>query len=74
MEILILTIGIYYAFRFIRGTRGAPVVTGFVAVFLTFVFVTYLLELEVLRWLLSAFLAFFSVSIVVLFQPELRSD
>lgn len=72
LEILILTIGIYYAFRFIRGTRGAPVVTGFVAVFLTFVFVTYLLELEVLRWLLSAFLAFFSVSIVVLFQPELR--
>jgi diadenylate cyclase len=72
LEILILTVGIYYAFRFIRGTRGAPVVTGFVVLFLTFVFVTYLLKLEVLRWLLGAFLAFFSVSIVVIFQPELR--
>jgi diadenylate cyclase len=72
LEILILTVGIYYAFRFIRGTRGAPVVTGFLVLFLTFVFVTYLLKLEVLRWLLGAFLAFFSVSVVVLFQPELR--
>ncbi|HLP77941.1 MAG TPA: diadenylate cyclase CdaA [Candidatus Paceibacterota bacterium] len=72
LEILILTVGIYYAFRFIRGTRGAPVVTGFLVLFLTFVFVTYLLKLEVLRWLLGAFLAFFSVSVVVIFQPELR--
>ena len=29
LEILILTVGIYYAFRFVRGTRGAPVVTAF---------------------------------------------
>lgn len=72
LEILILTFGIYNALRFIRGSRGAPVVTGFVILFLTFVFVTYVLKLEVLRWLLSAFLAFFSVSVVVLFQPELR--
>src|ERR1044071_2712601 len=72
LEILILTVGIYYAFRFIRGTRGAPVVTGFLVVLLTFVFVTYLLKLKVLRWLLGAFFAFFVVAVVVLFQPELR--
>jgi diadenylate cyclase len=72
MEILILTVGIYYAFRFIRGTRGAPVVTGFLVVILTFVMVTYLLDLVVLRWLLGAFFAFFVVAVVVLFQPELR--
>ena len=29
LEILILAVCIYYAFRFVRGTRGAPVVTGF---------------------------------------------
>ena len=29
LEIMILAVGIYYAFRFVRGTRGAPVVTGF---------------------------------------------
>jgi diadenylate cyclase len=72
LEILILTVGIYYALRFIRGTRGAPVVTGFLAVLLTFALVTYLLKLKVLQWLLGAFFAFFVVAVVVIFQPELR--
>jgi diadenylate cyclase len=72
LEILILTIGIYYAFRFVRGTRGAAVVTGFLVVFLTFVMVTSLLKLEVLQWISGAFSAFFAIAVVVLFQPELR--
>jgi diadenylate cyclase len=72
LEILILTVGIYYAFRFIRGTRGAPIVTGFLVLLLTLVMVTYLLQLQVLQWILGAFSAFFAVGVVVLFQPELR--
>jgi len=72
LEIMILTVGIYYVFRFVRGTRGAPVVTGFLIVFLTSVIVTYLLKLAVLIWILRAFFAFFAVAIVVIFQPELR--
>jgi diadenylate cyclase len=72
LEILILTVGIYFALRFVRGTRGAPVVTGFLVLLLTFVMVTYILKLKVLQWLLGAFFAFFSVSLVVIFQPELR--
>jgi diadenylate cyclase len=72
LEILILTIGIYYAFRFIRGTRGAPIVTGFLVVLLTLVMVTYLLQLQVLQWILGGFSAFFLVAVVVIFQPELR--
>jgi diadenylate cyclase len=72
LEIVILTVGIYYALRFIRGTRGAPIVTGFLVVLLTLVLVTYLLKLQVLQWILGAFSAFFAVAVVVLFQPELR--
>lgn len=72
LEILILTVGIYFALSFVRGTRGWSVVIGFLVVFLTFVSLTYFLNLEVLRWLLVSFLAFFSVSVVVIFQPELR--
>jgi DNA integrity scanning protein DisA with diadenylate cyclase activity len=30
VEIMILTVGIYYVINFIRGTRGASVVMGFV--------------------------------------------
>src|SRR5437867_4122167 len=72
MEILILTVGIYYAFRFVRGTRGAPVVTGFLVVLLALVLASFLLQLTVLRYLLAAFTAYFVFSVLVIFQPELR--
>jgi diadenylate cyclase len=72
VEVLILTVGIYYALRFIRGTRGAPVVTGFLVVLLAFVLLSLLLKLTVLNYLLSAFSAFFLLAVLVIFQPELR--
>jgi diadenylate cyclase len=72
VEILILTVGIYYAVGFLRGTRGAPIVTGFLVLFLALVILTTLLDLKVLRWLLGAFSAFFVFAVLILFQPELR--
>src|SRR5712671_2769786 len=72
LEILILAVGIYYCFRFVRGTRGAPVVTGFLVFLLAFVLVSFLLKLTVLRYLLSAFTAYFILAVLVIFQPELR--
>jgi diadenylate cyclase len=72
VEILILTVGIYYAFRFVRGTRGAPVVTGFLVVLLAFVFVAFFLKLKVLQYLLQTFSVWFVLAVIVLFQPELR--
>jgi diadenylate cyclase len=71
-EILILSVGIYYALRFIGGTRGAPVVTGFLVVLLTFVLVSLLLHLKVLQYLLGASFAFLLLAVLVIFQPELR--
>lgn len=72
LEILILAVGIYYAANFIRGTRGAPVVTGLVVLFVALSFLTTVLELTVLRWLLTTFSAFSAVAVLVIFQPELR--
>jgi diadenylate cyclase len=72
LEILILTVGIYYVLRFIRGTRGAPVVTGFMVVLLAFVLVSFLLKLKVLQYLLGAFFVYFILAVLVIFQPELR--
>lgn len=72
LEIMILSVGIYSALRFLRGTRGAPVVTGFLVVLVTLALVTYLLKLQELQWILGAFSAFFAIAIVVIFQPELR--
>lgn len=72
LEILILGVGIYFAIKFIRGTRGAPVVYGFVVLLLTLSIVAGALRLDVLRWILQSFVAFASVAVIIIFQPELR--
>ncbi len=72
LEILILTVGIYYALRFVRGTRGAPVVTGFMVLLFTLVLFTFIFKLRVLQWLLGAISAYLAVAVLVIFQPELR--
>src|SRR6185437_16071183 len=72
VEILILAVLIYYAFRFVRGTRGWPVVIGFVVVLLALKAVTWFLDLKVLSWLLDSASVFIAVGGLVIFQPELR--
>lgn len=72
LEILILAVGIYHVFNFMRGTRGAPVVTGFIVVLLSLTILTVVLDLNVLRWLLGTFFAFIAVAFLVIFQPEMR--
>jgi diadenylate cyclase len=72
VEILILAVGIYYVFTFVRGTRGASIVTGFMAVMLTLSFITSLFKLTVLSWLLGSITTFFVVAVIVIFQPEIR--
>jgi len=72
LEIFILAVGIYYLTRFLRGTRGWPVVIGFVVVMLVLFGLTRLLNLQVLQDLLAAALSVLAVAVVVIFQPELR--
>src|SRR3954447_25263594 len=71
LEILLLAVGIYYAFMFVRGTRGWSVVIGFLLL-LAFTLITWALKLEVVSWLLGKFFAFSAFAILVIFQPELR--
>ncbi|MBG88629.1 MAG: TIGR00159 family protein [Verrucomicrobiales bacterium] len=72
LEILILAVGIYHVLNFMRGTRGAPVVTGFIVVLLGLTLLTVVLDLNVLRWLLGTFFVFIAVAFLVIFQPEMR--
>src|SRR5688572_22417516 len=72
LEILILTVGIYFASRFVRGTRGWPVVIGFVVLLLALTLVTNLLQLSVLSWLLRNASFLIAIGALVIFQPEIR--
>src|SRR2546422_7455165 len=72
LEITILAVGIYYTLIFVRGTRGWPIVVGFLMVLLVLTVVTWSLELRVLLWLLTKFLTGLAIAVLVIFQPELR--
>ena len=71
-EILLLAAVIYYFLLLFRGTRGAAVLTGFIIVLLALVGLTQIFHLTVINWILSRFLAFLAIAVLVIFQPELR--
>ena len=72
LEILILAVLIYFVFKFVRGTRGWPVVIGFVVVLLALALVTTILQLKVLSSILAGGSVFIALAALVIFQPELR--
>lgn len=72
VEMLVLSVGIYYPLLFVRGTRGWAVVIGFSVSLLALILVTGLLEFRVLGVLLGGFSTFFAIAVLVIFQPELR--
>jgi diadenylate cyclase len=72
LEMFILAVGIYYASRFVRGTRGWPVVIGFVILLVALALGATLLNLTVLRWILDKASVFIILGALVIFQPELR--
>ncbi|HAB16092.1 MAG TPA: diadenylate cyclase CdaA [Verrucomicrobiota bacterium] len=72
LEVLLLAVGIYWAFRFIKGTRGAQMLTGLLALLLFLTIITRVLDLKVLNILLNQFFGVLALALVVIFQPELR--
>jgi diadenylate cyclase len=72
LEILILTVGIYYVLSFVKGTRGWPVFVGFLVVLATLAVGTSTLQLEVLSSILRTFMLYSLVALLVIFQPEIR--
>ena len=72
IEILCLTVVFYYLFFFLKGTRGAPVLTGLVLLFIGLIVLTRLIHLDALNWLLGRFLVYLAVAVLIIFQPEIR--
>ncbi|MBA4149516.1 MAG: TIGR00159 family protein [Verrucomicrobia bacterium] len=72
VEVAVLSVGIYYVFKSFRGTRGAPVVYGFVIFLLSLIILAKILNLAVLDWIFRSFATFAAFAVLVIFQPELR--
>jgi len=72
VEIAILATVLYYIYSYLKGTHGARILIGLALFFLTLTFVSQLLNLEVISWLLRSISVFLAIALVVIFQPELR--
>ena len=71
IEIVILTMFLYYILLFIKGTRAVQVLKGVFFLIILFMF-SQKLDLVVLNWLLTMFMPIAIISLIIIFQPELR--
>lgn len=73
MELLILWIAFYYAVRLFRSTRAASILWGLVVCMGVLAILIVGLDLTVLKWISGTIIIpTLAVSLVVIFQPELR--
>jgi len=71
-EVGILAFLIYGILLFLRGTRSAPILAGFTIVAIILSFVSRALGLEVITWLLMKMWTLAALSVLIIFQPEIR--
>lgn len=72
LEILILAMAFYGAYRILRGTRGANILIGLGLVIGVLAFGVFLLNLDVLRQVLVGILTILPIGAIIIFQQELR--
>jgi diadenylate cyclase len=76
IEMLIIGTVVYFALRFLQGTRGARMLKGVAFILITLYIIVRLFgqrfDLARIEFLYSKFLLFLSFAIVIVFQPELR--
>ena len=71
IEIGIIWFVFYYVLISIRGTRAIQVLKGLMVLFIAF-FISQLLSLTTINWLLTKIFAISVIALLIIFQPELR--
>jgi len=72
IEIVLLTVAIYYTWRFFKGTPGANVLVGLVVLFLGIMLLSQILGLMVIGSIFESLSKVLVIALVIIFQPELR--
>ncbi|MBU6301833.1 MAG: diadenylate cyclase CdaA [Verrucomicrobia bacterium] len=72
VEILLIAVVIYHGYVYFRATRAARILTGLTFFLIGLTLLAIALELDVIEWMLRSISVFLAVSLVVIFQPELR--
>jgi diadenylate cyclase len=71
LDILIVALIIYQLLQFIRGTHAVQIAVGS-ALIVGFYWISQLLNLETVNWLLRTFLPYVVFGLIVIFQAEIR--
>ncbi|MFH1684645.1 MAG: diadenylate cyclase CdaA [Candidatus Margulisiibacteriota bacterium] len=71
VDILIVTVLIYYILLWLQGTRAIPLIRGLVLILFIYL-AGRILGLYTINWFFDKFVALIAVMLVILFQPELR--
>jgi len=71
VDIILVTMIIYYILKLFKGTRTIYIVVGLLAVITLSILSTFF-NLKGLMWLLSAFTRYGLLALIVIFQPEIR--
>lgn len=72
LQIYLLTVGIYWILKFLRGTRAAQMLMGIGILFISLFVITALLDLDVLSEVLRWISLFLLLALLVVFHPEIR--
>ena len=72
IEILILWVGLYQIYRAVKATKGALIFMGVVVILTVVTILAYLLNLEVIAWILLRSAVGIAFALVIVFQLELR--
>lgn len=72
VEILVIALVVYWAYRNFRSKRGVRILARLLITLLLITIVSELLGLTVIGWLVKHVALFMSVALIVAFQPELR--
>ena len=72
IQIGLLAAIIYMTLLFIKGTRAEPILGGIVMTILGGWFLSEILGLEVIQWILTKLPALMVFAILIIFQPEIR--
>ena len=71
LDILIVALIIYQLLQFIRGTHAVQIAVGTVLL-VAFYWISQLMNLETVNWLLRTFLPYVMFGLIVVFQAEIR--
>src|SRR6202163_4372352 len=71
LDILIIAIFIYFLLKLLRGTRAVQMLVG-IALLFAFYRGARWARLEMVEWLLTTMLPYIAITLIILFQPEIR--